>query len=87
MADSPISQLPPAGPLQGTEVVPVVQFGATVAAPVQYFRSLQAYAVGALPDPSQHAYEPIFVTGSGTGKVLAISTGTAWVWYDGNAVS
>lgn len=48
---------------------------------------LAQFPVTSLPSPAQFSGTLIIVTGSVTGKTLATSNGTHWLWADGSIVS
>lgn len=85
--DSPISQLPPAAALAGSELVPVVQGGVTVKATVRQLLALPVFTVATLPDPTTVPYCMVFVSDGTANKRLAVSDGAAWRWPDGAVVS
>lgn len=51
------------------------------------FFQLPSYTVASLPSASLFPQCLVYVSNSATGKVLAASNGTHWVWGDGSIVS
>ena len=48
---------------------------------------LAGYTVAGLPPASKYPSALVYVTNSGSGKTLAVSNGTNWIWGDGGVVS
>lgn len=89
--DSPISALPAAAALDGSELLPIVQGGVTKVTTVAAVAALWStqpvlqFTTAALPVASANPFRLAYVT-DGTGQhQLALSDGIAWHWInDGN---
>lgn len=90
--DSPISALPAATPLDGSELLPIVQGGVTKVTTIAAVAKLWStqpvlqFMTAALPAAAMHPFRLAWVL-DGTGqKFLAISDGTNWHWINDGPV-
>lgn len=90
--DSPISALPAAATLDGTELLPIVQGGVTKVTTVAAVAALWStqpvlqFTTAALPPAAANPFRLAVVTDGGGQKNIALSDGTNWHWLNDGAV-